>query len=253
MMNLCSFLRIIKIHPLTYFYFIISIFSGYWKYYLGAYLLVCIHELCHLLMAYSFHFEIEKIELLPFGAYLSLNDFGFKPILYEMAVVLAGPSCHFFIYVILKDFSYIVFIQYLLKMNSLIFLFNLLPIYPMDGYRFILLMMQNFLDLQKSYHLSFKLSLFFLSLLVVQCHNLNNFIIFSFLFYSNILYYFRIPGLLRNYFMNIPYSYKSEKIKIHHKLKYNRDKQNYYHVGNYFYDEKSMKYDLIKNVKSNQK
>lgn len=249
MMHLCNFLKKIKIHPLTYFYFIISFITGYWKYYCSAYIIVCIHELCHYLMAYSFHFEIEKIELLPFGAYLFLNDYGLKPKINELCVVLAGLSCHFFIYMILRRITSILFVDYLLKINELVFVFNLLPIYPMDGYRLLLILLQNSFDMQKACYASFKISIFFLCFLYVRCRYLNNYIIFLYLVYQNFLYYRYIPTQIRNYYLNIPFSYKNKKIKIHEKIKYIRDAHNYYKINNEIYDEEMMKNELIKSIK----
>ena len=77
----------IDIHPVTLIYFVLAWIGGYLKWYLSTLLIVCLHEICHLLMAYYFDFEIDKVEILPFGAYLSLNDFYFHPIREEICVV----------------------------------------------------------------------------------------------------------------------------------------------------------------------
>lgn len=242
-------LKIIKIHPTTYLYFIVSLLSGYWKWYFSAYLIVFIHEICHLLMAYSFHFEIEKIHLLPFGAYLSLKDFGYRPILYEMCVVLAGPCCHLVIYALLISLQKYVYIQYLLEMNALIFMFNIIPIYPMDGFRFILLLLEKNIDIQKANYICFRISVLCLCIFVVYCHQLNYYLIFIFLLYQNIQFYLHIPAYLRQYYLYIPYCNKSKKMSIHDKMKYIRDHHNYYQVGQSIYDEEMMKIKLIKSVK----
>jgi len=247
-----SYCKYIKVHPLTLVYVVVSFISGYWKFYLGAYTIVCIHEICHFIMAYSFRFEIEKISLLPFGAYLSLYDYGYRPIIYEMCVVLAGPCSHLFIYFILNLFKKYVYVQYLLKMNSLIFMFNLLPIYPMDGFRFILLCIENWIDLSKCQYIIFKISIFFLCLFISLCYRMNYYIIFFFLLYQNIEFYRNIPMYLRNYFINIPYVYKN-KIKIHQDNCYLRDKENYYFFNGQLYYENEYKYALIKNVKRLEK
>lgn len=140
-----------QIHPLTLIYLLLSLMSGYLKWYLASLMIVCIHELCHLLMAYSFHFQIKKIEILPFGAYLSLEDFYFHPIWQEICVVLAGPCSHLLIFFCINFFDNGVFKEYLLDMNRLVFLFNLMPIYPLDGSRIIGLILQRLMDLKKVY------------------------------------------------------------------------------------------------------
>jgi stage IV sporulation protein FB len=239
----------IDIHYFTIIYIVISFFTGYWKYYLGAYIIVCFHEICHLLMAYSFHFQIDRITLLPFGAYLSLNDFGYRPIIYEMCVVLAGPCSHLLIYSVLISLKKTIYIEYLLNMNSLIFIFNILPIYPMDGYRFLLLNLERFIDIQKANYLCLKISIMFLCLFVCICKHLNYYIIFLFLLSENIKLYKSIPNYLRLYFLQIPYDYHNKKIKIHQKKRYIRDCINLYKIDNLIIEDYNFQRELIKNVK----
>ena len=75
-------------------------------------------------MAYYFHFQIKKIELLPFGAYLYLKDFYFQSIWKEMCVVLAGPCSHLFIYAGIQMLSHGVYQDFLLTMNMFVLCFN---------------------------------------------------------------------------------------------------------------------------------
>lgn len=105
----------VHVHFVTFLYAIIAFVVGYEKMFLSALGIVCIHELCHLLMAYYFHFQIEKIEILPFGAYLFIKDFYYHSILEEICVVLAGPCSHLII-----DF----FISFLNENFSGIFIWN---------------------------------------------------------------------------------------------------------------------------------
>ncbi|MDE6952514.1 MAG: hypothetical protein K2P09_01735 [Erysipelotrichales bacterium] len=132
----------VHIHFLTFVYIVFSIIGGYFDLYFYSLLIVIIHEMCHLLMAYYFNFKIEKVEILPFGAYLSLKDFYFHSILEELCVVLAGLASHLFLYVFISHFCY-VNKQYLLMINSYVFYFNLIPVYPMDGHRIVCLLLQS--------------------------------------------------------------------------------------------------------------
>ena len=52
------------------------------------------HEFGHYYFAKKFNFEIEKVEIFPFGAFLSLNDYGTHHIIEELVIVMAGPSTH---------------------------------------------------------------------------------------------------------------------------------------------------------------
>ncbi len=129
-----------------------------------------------------FSFSIEKIEILPFGAYLYLEDFYFQPIWKEMCVVLAGPCSHLFIYAGIQMLSHGVYQDFLLTMNMFVLCFNLLPIYPLDGGRFLSLLLQSIIDLKKALLITLKISIF------VYCF-------FSFLFTDKYNDYYRISVL----------------------------------------------------------
>lgn len=246
MKHLNKILTSIQIHPLTVFYFIMSYLTDNLFQYASLYAIVCFHELCHLVMAYSFGFHILYIKLLPFGAYLCLDDYGYKSIILELIVALAGPCSHLFIYFIIQNCY---FDETLLAMNSLIFSLNLLPIYPMDGYRIILLIMEKFLDLKLSLNIMNKISFISLCYFLSCCFYISNYVFFLYLLYQNIVNYYNTENYLRNYFLKIPFVYKEDKNIIHNKYHYIRDLNNYYLIKNKVYSEEQMKYTLIRNTK----
>ena len=67
-----------------------------------------------------------------------------------MCVVLAGPISHLFIYFAIQIISFGIYQQFLMTMNMFVFAFNLLPIYPLDGGRFMSLLLQSIMDLKKA-------------------------------------------------------------------------------------------------------
>lgn len=249
MRHLKNFLCKIEVHPVTLLYFVLAWLGGYLKWYLSSLLIVCIHEICHLMMAYYFHFDIEKIEILPFGAYLSLNDFYFHSMLEEVCVVLAGPCSHLFIWQGIMMMSNGVYQDYLLQMNYLVLLFNLLPIYPLDGSRIICLFLQRFIDLKKAFYFHLKISVFCLCLFTIFYLQVNTVIIISYLFVQQFYYFRFIPKYLRKYYGQIPTFQTSNKMKLHRDLSYRRGYHNYYQIDNVIYDEKEVIYKLIENVK----
>lgn len=242
------FLRI-DIHPVTLLYFILAWMGGYLKWYLSTLVIVCLHEICHLLMAYYFHFEIDKIEILPFGAYLSLDDFYFHPIIHEICVVLAGPCSHLFIYWLIVSFTQGVYQDYLLSMNMFVFVFNLVPIYPMDGGRILGLVLQSVMDLKKSMYLHLKISVFTFCFLSVFYLRINTLIILSYLLMQQFLYYKFIPQYLRKYYSQIPTLYERSQMIVHDRLIYRRGYHNYYLQGSQMRDEKEMIFALLKDIK----
>ena len=105
-----------------------------------------IHELSHMIIGIMLGFKPEKIELNPLGLSLAFkpnwNDYNIKikkSNSYEIKkiiVALAGPISNLAIAVVIaliteaSHFTYLVFYA-----NLLIAIFNLLPIYPLDGGR----------------------------------------------------------------------------------------------------------------------
>lgn len=249
MQHLKNFFRKIEVHPVTLVYFVLAWLGGYLKWYLSALLIVCIHEICHLMMAYYFHFDIEKIEILPFGAYLSLNDFYFHSMLEEVCVVLAGPCSHLFIWQGILMLSSGVYQEYLLQINYAVLIFNLLPIYPLDGSRIICLFLQRFMDLKKAFYFHLKISVFCLCVFIVFYLQVNTFIIMSYLVVQQFYYYRFIPKYLRKYYGQIPTFKDTQKIKFHNEMSYRRGFSNYYQINNNIYHEKEIVYKLIEDVK----
>lgn len=249
MRHLKNFFLKISVHPITLIYFIFAWFGGYLKWYLSTLLIVCLHELCHLLMAYYFNFKIDKIEILPFGAYLSLKDFYFHPILHEICVVLAGPCSHLFIYAFIQTMSSGVYHDYLLEMNLWVFFFNLIPIYPMDGSRVVGLLLQRFMDLKNALYLNLKLSVFAFCVFFVCFCQINTIIILGYLLIQQIEYMKFIPIYLRKYYTQIPTFDDSRKVIINECLIYRRGYHNYYYINNHLTDEKEIVFDLLKSVK----
>lgn len=239
----------LEIHPLTLFYFVLAWIGGYLKWYLSTLMIVCLHELCHLLMAYYFHFEIEKIEILPFGAYLSLHDFYFHSIGQEICVVLAGPCSHLLIYWMILSMNQSVYREYLLTMNMFVFVFNLLPIYPLDGNRFLGLLLQSVMDLKQSLIWQLKISVFVYCLLFVFYIQTNTMIILSYLFIQQFYLYKFIPDYLRRYYSRIPTYLNSDKVYIHKYMGYRRGYLNYYLKDGQLIHQKDMMYQLLETVK----
>jgi stage IV sporulation protein FB len=103
-------------------------------------ILVIIHELGHVAAAWSYGWRIRSIELLPIGGVAKTDEWGTVPAKEEIIVALAGPFHH--IWMVL--FSLLAYhagwwseswTLYFIQGNLFIALFNLVPIYPLDGGR----------------------------------------------------------------------------------------------------------------------
>lgn len=107
-----------------------------------------IHELGHLFAGIFLGMRVEKIEIQPFGFSVS---FKIKPTDYnkkikkgnileikKMLIALAGPLTNFLIIILMFYSNFNIFEEMLvIYTNILIIIFNMLPVYPLDGGRIL--------------------------------------------------------------------------------------------------------------------
>ena len=107
-----------------------------------------LHELGHLLAGLLLRMKPEKMEIMPYGVSISFQltpedynkkiKLGNQLELKKILVAIAGPITNFIIILITLHMKYsIVFMLKIIYSNLLLILFNLLPIYPLDGGRII--------------------------------------------------------------------------------------------------------------------
>ncbi len=131
-----------------FIFLIIFYFTKQIEIYAMIMLFALIHELGHLLAGLLMGMKPEKIELMPFGVSISFkikveeynkkikkgNMLEIKKIL----VALAGPLTNFIIIIIASNINIDLFkALIIIYTNFLIMIFNLLPIYPLDGGRIL--------------------------------------------------------------------------------------------------------------------
>ena len=232
-----------KIHPLTYLYLFLAFISRS-SYYVAFLLFSILHEIGHYLVALYFSFEIEKIMILPFGGFLLLKDLGNHYVYEEIGMLLCGP------FINLIWFIFFLFIKepLLAKINIYILIFNLLPVYPLDGSKLLLLFLSYFIDYQKAMQIQIKVSLLFICILWIITKQIGRKIILGYLFYQVILYLKNYRLIYMETLMSDHLSKKRVKINKH--LEYFRPYQNIYHFHQRFYDFDTIKIYLIKSKKS---
>jgi stage IV sporulation protein FB len=137
--------RKIKINPYLWVIIFLGIVTGYFRQLILLFIIVLIHEMGHVLAAYYYRWRIKKIELLPFGGVAEVEEYGNRPFKEDFIVTIAGPLQHIWMvafaivfhhYGVLDQRYYEQFVEF----NVMIFTFNLLPIWPLDGGKLLFLL-----------------------------------------------------------------------------------------------------------------
>lgn len=138
----------IRIDLKIFIFFAIFCFTNQIKIYIIIMFFSFLHELGHIIVGIMLKMKLEKIEILPCGFSSSfkanLRDYKYKIknanllTLKNLIIAMAGPIVSIIMVII---FTYID-IQYITKQeaiysNLLIAIFNLIPLYPLDGGRII--------------------------------------------------------------------------------------------------------------------
>lgn len=115
-----------------------------------------IHEFGHFTAAHFFKWRIRRMYMWIFGAVMETDEHGVRPIYEECIVILAGPIQHLWIYGatwILHHYGLFppAIIQGIFFYNTVILLFNLLPIWPLDGGKLLYLLLTSIYPYQKGY------------------------------------------------------------------------------------------------------
>lgn len=131
---------------------------------------VLIHELGHACAATHYNWRIKSITILPFGGMLDTEEHGNRPLKEDLLVILLGPIQHLWLFLlaylaytagVVEYETYMTF----LYVNSAICLFNLLPVWPLDGGKLLFLLFSLKYSFLRSHLLTLQFSLLFTSLL----------------------------------------------------------------------------------------
>lgn len=195
----------VRIHPLFWFVIVLSVWTGHFIEILTLFTLVIVHELGHIAAARSYGWQIDSLQLLPFGGVVIFDQWGTVHPYEEIVVSLAGPLQHLFLIMSSLLFYHCgwwdkVWTEYFIQANLLLAGFNLLPIYPLDGGRIVQALLSLYLPYRQTLLLSFISS----SLLAASCLvlsftnptlvvNLSLFVIACFLLFTNLAAWRQLP------------------------------------------------------------
>lgn len=212
-----------KIHPCTYGLLFLSFCSGYFKNILIIFGIVIFHELGHLFFIHSFHYSVLNVEIYPFGGITRVEKLINTPLKKEMIIALGGVFFQVILFFVISlayqsgwflERTYFLFQNY----NKVIFIFNLLPLAPLDGSIIVHSILEYFFSYQKAYffYLIFSILALLGFITFHSFHSLNNYMMIVFLILKIYEAYqkrkhYQNKFYLERYLYDLPY----EKIKSH--------------------------------------
>lgn len=146
----------IYVHPITIIISLITLLTGHFKMFILYTFIICIHELGHILSALFFKWNISRVIILPFGGITVFNELINKPLKEEFIIAVSGPIFQILVFVFFKDYFNVDYAYY----NAYILIFNLLPIYPLDGYKILNIIINKFIPFNKTNVITLIISLF---------------------------------------------------------------------------------------------
>lgn len=238
-----------KIHIDSFFYFfmIISCLTASFKNFFFFLSIIIIHELGHIFVGLLLGWELDKICLYPYGGVTKFN-IDINVSLKDELMVLIGGS---FFQIIYFFIGYYLYNSYSFNYYNLsILIFNLLPIYPLDGGRIMNILFSYFFSYRKSYYLSIFISILISVLLVLFFCFYNykfNIILMFLIVISKLIIEFKKRKYYFNKFLLERYinKYEFKRLKkISSIKKMMRDKRHIIYSNNRFYTEK----EYLKNL-----
>ncbi|NBJ68658.1 MULTISPECIES: M50 family metallopeptidase [Clostridia] len=185
----------VHMHPILLLFLIISFFTGTFVQLIILLFIVFFHELGHYTMALKFKWRIKRIMLWVFGGVMDTEEHGTRPVKEEVLVICAGPFQHIVLYgamLIVADTGLLSpsIIDTFMYYNTAIFLFNLLPILPLDGGKLLQLILSTKWPYKLAYYRTIYFSLItcvlllFAQLIIIP-FTLSTFVLFLFLLFEN--------------------------------------------------------------------
>lgn len=200
--------NLFKINIFTYLFLLLSILAGYIKEMIIIYFILIIHELGHYIIFKYYNIKVNKITLHPYGGMIDSNiliNTNSKKIL---LISLGGIIAQIILYLIMIIFLKINIIntKYFFifkKYNLYIILFNLIPIYPLDGFKIFNSILEMILPFKKSLNISIIFN--YISIITffyfLYINKVNNYFIIIFLLVNLINYIKNYKYILNKFYL----------------------------------------------------
>ena len=247
-----NILNKIYLHPLFLLTLFIFVSIGYFRFITYFMVLIIVHELGHIIISLIFKWNIDKIIILPFGGLTKYNEIINRPLIEEFLIAIAGIIFQIIFYLLVR--SYIDY-KYLSFINYFIIIFNLIPIYPLDGAKVLNIFFNKITSYKKSLLFTVIISYVFIiifSLVFFRMNKIISFILIFLLIEVNKLY--RERNALFNKFLLERYlgDFKFKKKKTINKVdKMKKDYRHLFYIdGKYLTESYFLKkiFDIRRNL-----
>lgn len=232
-----------NVHILFYIVAIICFFTGHFKDFILFMSIILIHELGHIFAALIFKWRIENVTILPFGGIIMFKENIDKPLIEEFVISING---------IIFQLIFCLFVNSpkITNYSNLILIFNLFPMFPLDGSKILNCIFNRFLSFKLSHMLSVIIAfIVFILIIIFSRFNLVLYIILFFIFIEIIKecrkhkFYFN-KFLLERYL----YNHKFKKYKAITKInQMKKQTQHIFKINNKYYTE----YEIIRKMFDN--
>jgi len=116
--------------------------------------IIFIHEIGHFLTAKVLGWNVDRIYFYPYGGFTKFNDDLNKPKKEELIIMIMGPLFQIIYYFLISSFLTINELALFKSYHYSILLFNLLPIYPLDGGKLLNVILNYFTSFRRSLKLT---------------------------------------------------------------------------------------------------
>ncbi len=168
----------IKFNKYFVLYLVLLLIIGFKDDFFITFLMVLIHESAHYLSARLMGFSSFSVEILPYGAKLNLKEMDEASIEEDIIISLSGPIINLLLAVFFYFFTF-KYSEFIARVNIALFIFNMLPAFPLDGGRVVRSLLCKKVTLRKANKISAVLGMLF-GFLLMFCffvtffkHNVN--------------------------------------------------------------------------------
>ena len=176
---------IFKIHFFFYIVTFIALFTGHIIDYLFFVSILLVHEFGHVFGGMLFGFKVKKFIILPFGGFIIFDNLINTPLFYSFIITILGPVFQILYFILLNKFF--VLSHTIIYYNFFLLIFNLLPIFPLDGSKFLDVFLNSFFCFKTSFFVKLVISFIFLFVVTLFFHSFFIYLVVPFLFIKTYL------------------------------------------------------------------